>query len=83
MHQTDNLFHKAKVGMEFLFGGEGDNHMINTVPKETLVRVVRAEPGGLGGEGVWEPATSGHTPEAENPATQKYLSGALVRVEKG
>ena len=52
MHQTDTLFHKKKVYMGFLFGGETDNHAINTVPKETLVRIVKAEDGGLGGGGL-------------------------------
>ena len=46
MHQTDTLFHKAKVSMGFIFGGEADNHAINTVPKETLVKVTKAEDGG-------------------------------------
>ena len=63
MHQTDTLFHKAKVMMGFIFGGEADNHALNTVPKETLVRVTRAEAGGLGGEGIWKPATTGYTPD--------------------
>jgi nitrate reductase alpha subunit len=35
MHQTDTLFHKKKAAMAFMFGGEADNHAINTVPKET------------------------------------------------
>jgi len=78
MHQTDNLFHKTKVGMEFIFGGEGDNHMINTVPKETLVRVVKAEPGGLGGQGIWEPATAGLTPAQENETMKRYLKGGFI-----
>ncbi len=34
MHQTDSLFHKAKAFMGFIFGGEADNHAVNTVPKE-------------------------------------------------
>ena len=34
MHQTDTLFHKAKVSMSFIFGGEADNHAVNTVPKK-------------------------------------------------
>ena len=33
MHQTDTLFHKAKAFMSFIFGGEADNHAVNTVPK--------------------------------------------------
>ncbi|MBT4094314.1 MAG: molybdopterin-dependent oxidoreductase, partial [Nitrospinaceae bacterium] len=49
MHQLDSLFHKKKVFMSFMFGGEADNHAINTVPKETLVKLTKAEDGGLGG----------------------------------
>jgi nitrate reductase alpha subunit len=80
MHQTDTLFHKKKVYMGFLFGGEADNHAINTVPKETLVRVSKAEDGGLGGKGVWKVATSGFTPDNENETMKLYLSGELTTV---
>ncbi|MBI2067745.1 MAG: molybdopterin-dependent oxidoreductase [Deltaproteobacteria bacterium] len=79
MHQTDTLFHKAKIGQRFLFGGEADNHMINTVPKETLVRVVKAEDGGLGGHGKWEGATTGRTPGDENVEMRRYLNGGFVK----
>jgi nitrate reductase alpha subunit len=63
MHQTDTLFHKAKASMSFIFGGEADNHAVNTVPKETLVRVTKAEDGGMGGKGIWKTATTGFTPD--------------------
>jgi nitrate reductase alpha subunit len=79
MHQTDSLFHKAKVFMGFIFGGEADNHAVNTVPKETLVRVIKAEDGGLGGRGVWAPATTGFTPDNENAFMKRYLAGELYR----
>ena len=82
MHQTDNLFHKAKVFMSFLFGGEADNHAINTVPKETLVRITKAEDGGLGGVGIWFPATTGFTPDNENDFMQAYLMGNLVKIQE-
>lgn len=80
MHQTDTLFHKKKIEMAFMFGGEADNHAINTVPKETLVRIVKAEPGGLGGQGVWLPATTGNTPGNRSPFMEKYLKGELVNM---
>lgn len=81
MHQTDNLFHKAKAFMGFIFGGEADNHALNTVPKETLVRITKAEDGGLGGVGIWFPATTGFTPDNENEFMQAYLEGQLVEIE--
>jgi nitrate reductase alpha subunit len=83
MHQTDTLFHKTKAFMGFIFGGEADNHAINTVPKETLVRVTKAEDGGLGGKGVWAPATTGFTPDNENEFMKRYLTGDLIKVKQG
>ncbi len=80
MHQTDTLFHKKKVEMGFLFGGEADNHAVNTVPKETLVKITRAEPGGPDGQGVWEPAGTGFSPGQENDFMKSYLEGQLVKV---
>ena len=79
MHQTDNLFHKSKDGMHFVWGYEPDNHAVNTVPKETLVKVTFAEAGGLGGVGVWRPATTGLAPAAEDPAMLAYISGKYVK----
>jgi nitrate reductase alpha subunit len=74
MHQTDTLFHKAKAGMNFIFGGEADNHAVNTVPKECLVRITKAEDGGMGGRSAWKPGTDGSSPDGENERTKKYLS---------
>jgi nitrate reductase alpha subunit len=81
MHQTDNLFHKQTGAMAFVFGFAIDNHAINSVPKETLVRIVKAEDGGLGGKGTWQPATTGFSPGNENPDGQKYLRGEFIRVK--
>ena len=79
MHQTDTLFHKAKGSPKFIFGGEADNHYINTVPKETLVKITKAEDGGLNARGKWQPATTGHTPDNENEEMTKYLRGGYVK----
>ena len=78
MHQTDTLFHKSKIAFSFMFGGEADNHAINTVPKETLVRVVKAEDGGMGGVGQWEPGTSGMSPGGEDERMLRYLEGGFT-----
>ncbi len=81
MHQTDTLFHKAKLKMGFMFGGEADNHAVNTVPKETLVRIIKAEAGGPEGVGVWEPATIAYGPHSDSADNQLYLNGGYVRIE--
>ncbi|HSL27140.1 MAG TPA: molybdopterin-dependent oxidoreductase, partial [Acidimicrobiia bacterium] len=79
MHQTDTLFHKRAAGMGFVFGFDVDNHAINTVPKETLVRITLAERGGLNGLGVWSGATA-NSPGSEGRTMQDYLAGRLVTV---
>ena len=81
MHQTDNLFHKSKDAVRFVFGYEADNHAVNTVPKETLVRVELAEAGGLGGKGLWTPGTTGRAPGGESSEMVDYLLGRFVRQE--
>jgi nitrate reductase alpha subunit len=82
MHQTDTLFHKKKAAVGFLFGGEADNHAINTVPKETLVRVTKAEDGGLHSIGTWHLIATGYTPAHESDAMKKYLAGELTKKEE-
>lgn len=81
MHQTDTLFHKTKAALGFIFGGEADNHALNTVPKETLVKIVKAEDGGLNGQGPWEPTRTGFTPGHERDFMQKYLRGGTLQVK--
>ncbi len=83
MHQTDTLFHKKTGTLGFVFGFEVDNHAINTVPKETLVRIVKAEPGGIGGQGIWLPAQSGYSPGAQSPQKTLYLTGGYIKVIGG
>ncbi len=82
MHQTDSLFHKAKIGTAFIFGGEADNHALNTVPKETLVKLTKAEPGGPDGKGEWPFSRSGFAPRAESDFMKRYLSGEVVQVKE-
>lgn len=80
MHQTDTLFHKKTGAMAFTFGFDVDNHAINTVPKETLVRITKAEDGGIGGVGAWKPARAGYGPGANSTERERYLSGSLTTV---
>jgi nitrate reductase alpha subunit len=53
---------------------------MNTVPKETLIRITKAEDGGMGIGGVWFPATTGFTPDNESEFMEKYLAGELINV---
>ena len=81
MHQTDTLFHKKTGVMGFVFGFDVDNHAVNTVPKETLIRITKAEDGGIGGEGMWKGATYGFGPGVDTQQNELYLAGGLTTVE--
>ena len=52
------------------------------MPKETLVKITKAESGGLNGEGAWAPGTTGMTPGNESALMKKYISGGLTTVKK-
>jgi len=67
--------------MGFVFGFDVDNHAINTVPKETLIRITKAEDGGLDGKGPWIGAQSGFGPGANSAQKQMYLTGGFVKVQ--
>jgi len=75
MHQLDDLFHKKSGAMGFTFGFDVDNHAVNTVPKETLVRIVKAEDGGIGGKGPWKRGTGPYAPDSESADLKAYLAG--------
>lgn len=75
---TDNLARKEIYGQKLGEGYAPDIHSPNTCPKETLVRIVKAEDGGLGGKGLWLPATTGLTPGNENTDMLTYLAGGFI-----
>ena len=80
MHQTDSLFHKKAGAFGFIYGFDVDNHAINTVPKETMVRITKAEDGGLGGTGKWVRGLPGSMPATEDDLMNAYLAGELTVV---
>ncbi|WP_374711810.1 molybdopterin-containing oxidoreductase family protein [Symbiobacterium terraclitae] len=80
---TDSLVRKAYMGQEIGVGYEVDVNAPNTCPKETLVKITKAEDGGPQGQGVWKPATSGFTPGNENETMLRYLQGGFVDAKGG
>jgi nitrate reductase alpha subunit len=66
--------------MAYTFGFDIDNHAVNTVPKETLIRITKAEDGGLDGVGPWKPGVSGYSPGENTPQNLQYLTGGYVTV---
>jgi nitrate reductase alpha subunit len=81
MHQLDSLLHKKTSNMFFIWGFDEDNHAVNTVPKETLIKVTKAENGGLDHRHPWEPALSGFSPKNASEFTTRLLKGELIKVK--
>jgi len=81
MHQLDSIPAKKKHVFAIKFGFEVDNHAVNTTPKSTLVRIQKAEDGGIGARGPWEPVRTGFTPSQENEWMLKWLKGESVKIK--
>lgn len=76
--QTDSLVRKDAAGQGIGKGFELDVHCTVGAPKESFVKLERAEPGGESGEGLWYPAAQGFRPGRENAAMQKFLQGSYI-----
>ena len=78
-HMTDSLVRKNLFGQSVGTGFLPDVHCPTGAPREAIVKIARAEPGGIGGEGLWRPAALGIRPRYESAAMQQYLAGTFVR----
>ncbi len=76
---TDDLVRKNAVGQGISQGQGNDAYGVNTPYKESLVKVTKAEDGGLGGHGRWEPTLTGFTPGNENETMRDYLAGRFLK----
>ena len=75
---TDSLVRKPNFGQVIGKGFESDVHCANGAPKESFVRIRKAEDGGYGGEELWMPARQGLRPTYESDDMQRYLRGGFV-----
>ena len=80
---TETLVHKVMFGHEIGKGFEPDIHCPVGAPRESFVKITKAEDGGLGGKGEWRPAKLGFRPTYENKAMKEYLKGKFLTVKKG
>lgn len=78
-HMTETMVRKEYMGQKIGEGYEIDVHAPNTCPKETLIKITKAEDGGIGAKGPWKPGTRGYSPGSENDAMQVYLQGKYVK----
>jgi len=75
---TDSLVRKGLFGQGVGKGFLPDVHCPTGAPREAIVKITRAEPGGLGGEGLWRPAAEGLRPRYENDEMRTYLAGGYL-----
>lgn len=75
---TDSLVRKNMFGHSIGKGFMQDSHCPTGAPRESFVKLTRAEPGGLGGHGRWRPVELGLRATNEKPEYQRYLQGALI-----
>jgi nitrate reductase alpha subunit len=80
---TDSLVRKEMFGQAIGKGFLPDVHCPTGAPREAIVRIGKAEPGGLEGRGLWRPAALGLRPRYESDPMQRYLAGGFLTGEHG
>lgn len=74
---TDSLVRKPFFGQKLGAGFESDVHCANGAPKESFIKIERAEDGHPAG-GLWKPALEGLRAGYESDAMRRYLGGGFV-----
>lgn len=75
---TESLARKEYFGQTIGKGFAPDVHCTTGAPKESFVKIVKAEDGGINGDSLWRPARLGLRPSYENGAMKKFLKGGFV-----
>ncbi len=74
---TESLARKEYFGQVIGKGFVPDVHATTGAPKESFVKISKAEPGGMK-QALWRPAQMGFRPGYENEAMQRFLRGDFV-----
>lgn len=75
---TDSLVRKNMFGQSIGKGFMPDVHCPTGAPREAIVKISKAEPGGLEAKGLWRPASLGIRPTYESAEMAQYLSGGFT-----
>jgi nitrate reductase alpha subunit len=78
-HMTDSLVRKGAFGQEIGKGFAADIHCPTGAPRESFVKITKAEDGGMDGQKLWRPAQLGYRPTYEDPAMQRFLKGEYIK----
>ncbi|MCA9125756.1 MAG: molybdopterin-dependent oxidoreductase [Planctomycetales bacterium] len=79
-HMTDTLQAKAQFTQDMAQGFIPDVHCPTGAPREAMVRITRAEPGGLGGKGLWRGAALGMRPTYEHQLLKDFIAAKFVKL---
>ena len=77
---TDSLVRKNLFGQGIGKGFLPDVHCPTGAPREAIVKITRAEPGGIGAKGLWRPAALGIRPGYESDEMNQYLAGVFAKI---
>jgi nitrate reductase alpha subunit len=75
---TDSLVRKELFGQAIGKGFLPDVHCPTGAPREAIVKITKAEPGGINAQGLWRPAALGIRPEYESEIMKQYLAGTFL-----
>lgn len=78
---TDSLNVKETLTQDMTQGFVSDVHCPTGAPREAMVRITRAEPGGIGGRGLWLPAALGMRPTYESDLLKRFIAGHFVEMQ--
>lgn len=76
---TDSLVRKDLVGQKIEKGFAPDVHCPTGAPRESFVKITKAENGGMDGERLWRPAAMKLRPTYESPEMKKFLRGNFIK----
>ncbi|MCS7184340.1 MAG: molybdopterin oxidoreductase, partial [bacterium] len=79
---TDSMVRKDFFGQTVGRGFAVDIHCPTGAPREAMVKIEFAEPGGYGGERYFRPIKLGIRPTYESEEFKKYLKGEFVKWQK-
>jgi len=74
---TDSLVRKEIFGQQVGQGFLPDVHCPTGAPREAIVKISKAEPGGIDQRSAWRPVRLGIRPRNESAAMRKYLAGGF------
>jgi len=77
--QTETMARKPYFGQLMGKGYEADVHTVVGAPKESFVKLEKAEDGGLDSKGLWFPAKEGLRPTYESDLMKRYLTGGFYQ----